>query len=344
MGSAIVPWRGLSIGAVAFLVLAAAVFLSRRHYRAKEAPAQVTGSERKELSPDEREDVERYVRAIEPAARGWPVQVSAELIAATDVWVGTQEEGLFRYDRDSGRWRSYKESGIGHRIKHIWQEGSAIWVEHEIWGNHTYCYVDFTEDRGRTWTCFLIGDASGRHVHAPEFTNRCFRTERLQKITAALRKGIHPEELVEHIRVEQDVYFTIYVNSSDGWCALYRYDVSDDRLTDLAMAQRDPEAVGVREFYLDPHEKQFIWILTGGYGGALQTPSRWFRYDRTSRAMLDTGVSYRDADPYVVESDAERPYLDIIRFEPEQVLLLGRRRDGSLEPIGCYDRKTKRFR
>lgn len=325
------------------LTIVALALIARGHHTEDDGVPPAKYEELSVLPPDERRDIELNIGLIGSSTADETVQVGVILVTATDVWVGMESEGLFRYDRIANRWHPYEESKIGKHIHCIWQEGSKIWVEHCAWGNHTYCYVDFTDDRGKTWTRFLIGDACGDYVHAPQFTNSGLRTERLQKITTALRQGIFPEELVERVRIDNEVYFTIYVNSSEGWCAFYRYDLAGDRLTDLAISELDPHSVGVRAFHLDPYEERFIWILSGRYGGAIQTPHHWFRYDRRLCVIRDTGISYDGADDYLDSPAHGKPYLDLIRFDRDHVFFLGFLPNGSLGPIATYDRRMGRL-
>jgi hypothetical protein len=293
------------------------------------------------LSAMERREVKTYVANMEPMDIA-PPEVNVLLATDEDIWLGMRYEGLHRYDRKTSTWCSYQQR-IGDRIQQIWQERSRVWVDHETWGNHTFFYVSYTDDRGKTWKKFLIGDASRDYVHAPEFTNRGLRSERLERITKALKRGEYPDELVVHKEIGGEVYFTIYVNSAEGWNVLYRYDLATDRLRDLAIAELDPGAVGVRQFYLDPHEIHLVWILSGGYGGAIQSPQRWFLYDRKTEKTRDIGVGYSGGEGYLHLVDGEWEYMDIISFEPDRVLLLGGDEE-KIHPVAEYDRATKQVK
>jgi hypothetical protein len=142
------------------------------------------------------------------------------------------------------------------------------------------------------------------------------------------------------LRIGQELYFTIYVNSGEGWCRLYRYDLGADRLTDLAIAEQDG-SVGVRDFHGDPYQTNCLWVLSGSYGGAVQMPRHWFRYERDSRKLVNLGVSYSGIDSYTYESGTKAAYLKLIRFVPERAEFLGRDEKQPLRAIAAYDRETQ---
>jgi len=89
--------------------------------------------------------------------------VTAVLVTRDDIWLGTLEDGLHRYDRGTKRWSvMYRATGkekrfiVGHRIKSIRAEGRRIVVESDkkLDSDFNYTWVFFeayTEDRGRTW-------------------------------------------------------------------------------------------------------------------------------------------------------------------------------------------------
>ncbi len=294
-----------------------------------------------ELTSGEQQSLRRHISSIRDSTPSEPVSVDSQLITATDIWVGTRYDGLYRYDRATGFWHSYSMGGaIGTRIARVWCEEDRVWVDHATWANHIYSYVDYSDDRGLSWTRFIMGGAECEGVHAPHFTNQGFRTELLSRIIEALKLGVYPEEIVTHMNVDREIYFTLYVNAAVGWCALYRYDVKDDRLTDLTITTLDPGAVGVRAYHLDPFNPRLLWILGAGYGGAFQTPRAWYLYDRHSRVTHDTNVRYAGVDDYVSD-DVE--YFRLIVFEANRVSFLGRKDDADLEVVGVYDRTTRMF-
>jgi hypothetical protein len=276
------------------------------------------------------------------ANRTWdfPVEVMAALEIGPDIWVGTRDHGLFRYDRRSVRWVSYWDTDIGERITRIWADGRRVWVDHGTWGDHTYCYLDYTNDRGATWTRFMVGDASGDYVHVPNLTNAGLRSDRLKDMAIGLKAGSCPADLVDLARISDDIFFTLYVNSAEGWCRMYRYNVSADVLTDLAIAEQEGRGVGVRQFYADPYDERYVWILSGDYGGSVQTPCGWFRYDRLSGELQNTGITYDGSSAYLNDAEPDSPYLDLVDFMPWSVQFLGLLPDGTLGPIVHFSRRT----
>lgn len=107
------------------------------------------------LSPKERMDVAIHaMQIINQTQPDMEERITAVLVTQTDVWLGMLESGLHRFDRMTKSWRAYKGGVIGYCIKRIWQDGSRIYVEHDTIGNHRFFYVDFTDDRGKTWTRF----------------------------------------------------------------------------------------------------------------------------------------------------------------------------------------------
>ncbi len=261
-------------------------------------------------------------QATSGAAGDWPLEITAVLKEGENVWVGTKDHGLFRWDRSTDSWTEYLNTDIGERIERIWADDGRVWVEHGTWGSHTYCYVDYTDDRGATWNRFLWGDAGRDYVHTAKLTNAGLRSERLGSITQALCSGVEPDGLVQCERAGEDVLFTIYVNSEDGWCRMYCYNLPTDTLTDLAIAEQKGGGVGVRQFYIDPYDHRFVWILSGEYGGPVQVPCRWFRFDRSSGALHSTDVSYAEVPTHWAHIRPDGAYADRVDFR--------RRRSGSL--------------
>lgn len=295
-----------------------------------------------DLSRDDKREIEDYINRLVGHAGQSRREVSSYAVSRSDLWLGMRYIGLHRMDRKSKAWESYLHGEIGERIDKVWLEGKRVWVEHGFWGAHSYCFVSYTTDRGRRWTRFLMGDGTRQYVHAPRFTNQGLRTERMRRITNELKKGTDPddvEDIFGYVKVDQEVYFTIYVNSAEGWLAVYRYDVPADKLKDLGIAELDPGAVGAREFHLDPHDPRLLWILSGGYGGAIQYPRRWFLYDRKTEAMKDTGLDYGGQSRFLDLIDIEWRHMDMISFEPDRVLFLGPH-EGQIKPVAQYDRAT----
>lgn len=112
------------------------------------------------LSAVECQTVSRYAKDILDRAQvDAEEKITAILVTPADVWLGTFDSGLHRFDRNNSAWVSFErqeemksltEQAIGLCVKRIWQKGSRIYVKHEPLWNGLY-YEDYTEDRGKTW-------------------------------------------------------------------------------------------------------------------------------------------------------------------------------------------------
>lgn len=105
----------------------------------------------KGLSAEESRAIRRYVADIVGRtscdSEEW---VTAILTTPDDVWLGTLESGLHRFDRKAAQWQSYEGTNTGWRISRIRQINHGIGVESDVTGFGLF-YENYTEDRGKTW-------------------------------------------------------------------------------------------------------------------------------------------------------------------------------------------------
>lgn len=104
------------------------------------------------LSAADSNAIKRYaygiVRRVPCDGEEW---VTAILTTPDDVWLGTFESGLHRFDRKTAKWTSFEGTTIGYCIRSIRQKNSGICVEHDVTGSGLFV-EDYTEDHGKTWT------------------------------------------------------------------------------------------------------------------------------------------------------------------------------------------------
>jgi hypothetical protein len=177
------------------------------------------------------------------------------------------------------------------------------------------------------------------------FTNQGHRTPRLERVIAALRTGYERAETEDCLRLGDEVYFTLRVNTHAVY-AFYRYDLDTDRLTDLDIPSLDPGATGAREFHPDAFQPNFLWVLTTRSSGAWVGVGRWLLYERKERRLTDTIVDLSDEDALVITSGYPGPASERIRFRAKRVEFLGYAKpDPEGEPVwgvqAEYDRTTR---